>query len=254
MFLERMKWTEVDLLERAEVIVVIGIGAIEQHSLHMPIGTDCIIGTEVIRHLEQVLPQQLLCLPVIWAGCSAHHLGFAGTVSVSTTTLRAMLIDIVDSLRTHGFRKVLIINSHGGNRAAMACAIQDMGPLYADMAIAGVSYWDVAREELKEIRKTPLGGMGHACELETSILLSVAGELVDMSKARPDGFAPESRFTRGEMLSAPIAAFYRPVTENSHHGGYGDPTVATADHGVHILGLVTQGLVALCQDLLADRL
>jgi creatinine amidohydrolase len=220
----------------------------------MPIGTDFLIGTEVIRQLERQLPQQLLCLPVIWAGCSAHHLGFAGTISVTSATMRALLGDIVSSLHSHGFLKVLIINSHGGNRAIMACTIQDLGPMYEDMTIAAVSYWDAAREELNDIRKTPFGGMGHACELETSIVLSFAGELVDMSKARPDGFLSKSQFTRGEMLSSPIAALYRPVTETSNHGGYGDPSVATAEHGERILQLVTNGLVALCQDLLDDRL
>jgi creatinine amidohydrolase len=191
---------------------------------------------------------------VFWPGCSAHHMGYAGTISVSSSTIRGFLADVAASVHAHGFRKLLIVNSHGGNRAVLAGAIQDLGPAYADMTIAGVTYWDVAREGLNEIRKTAFGGMGHACELETSVILSFAGNLVDMSKAHIDGIMAQSAFTQGEMLAAPVVTVYKPVTQTSHHGGYGDPSVASAEHGSRILELVTQGLLCLCEDLLADRL
>jgi creatinine amidohydrolase len=254
MFLSEMLSPSVAKLNPADVLVVGAIGALEQHSNHMPLGTDHLLGDAVVARLEAAMPDKLLCLPTVWAGCSSHHLGFAGTISLSTNTMGRIITDVVGSLERSGFRRFLLINSHGGNRAVMACTIQEMGTHYPDMTVVGVSYWDPARDALMTARETELGGMGHACELETSLMLADRPGLVEMSRAEPDGIISDSRFTQGEMLSPSMVAIYKPVSRTSHHGGYGDPMSASREKGELFFDIINRNLIDLCEDMLRDRL
>jgi creatinine amidohydrolase len=223
--------------------------------VHLPVSTDFLIGSEIVRRVEQKLPDKVLCLPPIWLGCSSHHMEFAGTISISVDTMNRVLQDIVDSVMKHGFRKLLILNSHGGNRATLAYTVQAIGNKYQDAMIVGATYWDLATEELWQERETEFGGMGHACELETSILLRIAPQLVDLSKAKPDGMQlPESEFSRGELLSSPAVSLYRTFGDTSAHGGHGDPRKASADKGERFLQIIMAGVLRLCQDMLGGKL
>jgi creatinine amidohydrolase len=254
MFLEKMKWPEVDALDRERVLVVCCISALEQHSLHLPMGTDYLIGTELVRRLEGRIADRLLCLPSVWLGCSSHHMGFAGTITASTRTMQKNLHDIASSARLHGFRRILFLNSHGGNRAVLGCSIQDLGEKFPELTIVGATYWDIAKEKLEKLRVTGFGGMGHACELETSIVLAVDSTLVDRSKAHPDGMMEKSRFTRGEMLSSPAVAIFRSTRRTSVNGGFGDPSTANADKGEEMLNAIVGSLEELCLDMLAGKI
>jgi creatinine amidohydrolase len=254
MFLEKMKWSEVAQLPREETIVVCAISAMEQHSLHIPLGTDYFIGSELVRRLEAELSTQLVCLPVIWFGSSGHHMDFAGTVSVSSQNMVAVLKDIARSVCAHGFRRLLLLNSHGGNRGLLGRAVQELGEELPELDIAGVTYWEVARDAIGAIRESPFGGLGHACELETSIMLRIDHTLVDMSKAQADGFLSASRFTRSEMLHTPAVSVYRTMKQTTSHGGSGDPVLASAEKGERLLRAITVELRSVCEDFLGGRL
>ena len=255
MFLQEMKWPEVDTLDREKVIAVACISALEQHSIHLPVSTDYLIGSEIVCRVERELPRTLLCLPPTWLGCSSHHMDFAGTVSISVETMSRVLRDIAESVTKHGFRKLLILNSHGGNRTTLGYTIQAIGYQYPGSLIVGATYWDLVTKELWEARETEFGGMGHACELETSILLSIAPHLVDLSKAEPDGMTlSESEFGRNEMLSSAAVAVYKTFAETSQRGGHGDPRSASAEKGERFLQIITAGMKRLCDDMLAGKI
>jgi creatinine amidohydrolase len=255
MFLQEMKWPEVDALDRENVIAVACISALEQHSLHLPVSTDYLIGSEIVRRVEQDLPGTLLCLPPIWLGCSSHHMDFAGTISISVETMSHVLQEITESVMKHGFRKLLFLNSHGGNRATLSYTIQAIGHKYPGALIVGATYWDLVTKELWQARETEFGGMGHACELETSILLSIAPHLVDLSKAEPDGMTlSESEFGRNEMLASASVAVYKTFAETSRHGGHGDPRTASAEKGERFLQIIAAGVKHLCEDMLAGKI
>lgn len=203
MFLERMTWQEIDLLNRDKTIALCCISATEQHSLHLPMGTDYFIGSEIVRRLEMAMPSQLLCVPTVWFGASSHHMDFAGTISISVSAMQTILHEIASSLYAHRFSKILFLNSHGGNRALLASAIQAMGETLPSVQAVGATYWEVARDGLSAVRESPFGGMGHACELETSIMLTLCPSFVTMDKAEQDGIISRSDFGRHEMLSGP---------------------------------------------------
>jgi creatinine amidohydrolase len=253
MFLSDMAWPEVDAISR-DVIVVCAVSALEQHGPHLPLGTDHMLGTEIVRRIEARMPDRLLCLPTVWFGCSSHHMSFAGTVSVSVSTMQAVLRDTVSSVLRHGFRKVLFLNSHGGNRAMLACSIQQLGEEFPDAVLVGATYWDLVNDQLWKMRDSEFGGMGHACELETSILLCLAPRLVDMTKAVRDGRIAQSKYTRSEMLVDSAVSIYRPMSAITQDGTFGDPRSATAEKGERFLTAITDAVESLCADIFADRI
>lgn len=249
MILDELTWPEIEALDRGRVLPVCVLAATEQHSLHLPLCTDRLIGSEVVRRAERRLPDTLLVLPPVAVGCSAHHLDFAGTLSIRHATMLATIEDLAGSIARHGFRKLLLINSHGGNHAVMVVAIQQMLETIPAVAAAGASYWSLAAQALSELRETGPGGMGHACELETSIMLHLRPDLVHMERARRDGDHSPSRFFGGEMLKPPVAATARPFRAFTEHGGFGDPSAASAEKGEKFLEAIVDSVVALCLEM-----
>ena len=137
MFLEKMKWPEVAELPRKETMFVCCVSAMEQHSLHLPLGTDFFIGSEIVKRLEAEFPERMVCLPTIWFSSSGHHMDFPGTISLSSHNMMLVLKDIAKSIYAHGFRKLLLLNSHGGNRALLARSVQELGEEIPDFTIVG---------------------------------------------------------------------------------------------------------------------
>lgn len=245
MILDELTWPEVEALDPRRVLPVCVLAATEQHSLHLPLCTDRLIGNEVVHRAERRLPDTLLMLPPVSVGCSAHHLDFAGSLSIRHATMLATIEDLARSIARHGFRRLLLINSHGGNHAAMVVAIQQMLETLPEMTVAGASYWTLAVQALAGLRETALGGMGHACELETSIMLCIRPDLVRMERAERDGDYSPSRFFGHEMLKAAPVATARPFREFTKHGGYGNPTGATAEKGERFLEVIVDAVVDL---------
>ncbi|MCC6265446.1 MAG: creatininase family protein [Bryobacterales bacterium] len=250
MILDELTWPEIESIDRKRVLPVCVLAATEQHSLHLPLATDRLIGSEIVRRAEQRLPDTLLVLPTLAVGCSAHHLDFAGSLSIRHATMIATIEDLARGIARHGFRRLLLLNSHGGNHAAMVVAIQQMLETLPEVAVSGASYWSLAAPALTQLRESALGGMGHACELETSILLRIRPDLVRMERAERDGDYSPSRFFGHEMLKAAPVAVARPFREFTRHGGYGDPTTATAEKGEHFLKAIVDAVVDLSLEIM----
>jgi hypothetical protein len=118
-FLERMTWPEIEAAIAAGYTrAVVCLAASEQHGPHLPEGTDAWLGQELAGRLARALGDALVA-PVIRPGCSEHHLGFAGTITVPVDVLVALLDAYVDSLSRHGFERFLVFPSHGGNLPAL---------------------------------------------------------------------------------------------------------------------------------------
>src|SRR5690348_11891152 len=114
--LDRCRWPEVQaLIAAGRDTVVVALGATEQHGPHLPLATDALIGD----HLAALIADRLdaFVAPTVRIGCSSHHLGFPGTLSVSDDTFGAVVGDIVRSLARGGFRRVILLPTHGGNFA-----------------------------------------------------------------------------------------------------------------------------------------
>ncbi len=253
MILDRMTWAEIDTLDRDGTVILGCVAATEQHSHHLPLSTDSIIGAAILQRVSDQLERRVLVLPTIWLGISPHHLDYAGSLSTQWGHLIATIVDVSESMLHHRFRRILWINSHGGNQAALGVAVQHLANAHRDATIVGATYWTLASSELSALRESPPGGMGHACELETSIVLAVAPDLVHMDRAERDGEQAASEFSQGEMLVPPKVSAPKPFSEFTRHGGFGDPTLATAPKGQKFLDAIARRVAALCEDILANR-
>ena len=233
------------------VIALLPVAAIEQHGRHLPVQTDTALVSEIARRAERALPKQVALLPALWAGCSHHHLGFPGTISLSSETYIRVLIEMVECLARAGFRRIALLNGHGGNitpgnEALYRLNIKWNGPREPWVAMA--TYWQVAAREMaaQKFMRTP--ALTHACEYETSMMLALRTDWVKLRLAK--GQNP----TRGSK-------FYNPtgdppsrvaVCESYHHftrtGATGSPELATAEKGRKLFNLTSSAVIEFLRD------
>lgn len=241
MLLENATWQEIDRLDRSTVVVA-PFGAMEQHGPHLPVQTDSLIAAAIAQRVDEALGGKLLIMPVLWAGYSPHHMDFAGSITVSASSFIQNAVEMVGSLAHSGFSRFLLLNAHGGNRAALDIAASELRFRHPDAMFASATYWSVAARELAKLRESDSGGMGHACELETSIVLALAPELVRIELARADGAWPCSEFLGHDMLESGCAGLALSFAELTKTGTNGDPTSATAVKGEAFLSAIVRRL------------
>jgi creatinine amidohydrolase len=254
MLLYGMTWEEVARLDR-QMVVVAPFGAVEQHSLHLPMGTDSILIETITQRLEQRIPERVCVLPVTWLGCSRHHMDFAGSLTAEVDTFIEVGEQLVGSMSEHGFRNFILLNGHGGNVNKISLMAEKLSYRHGpNLKVVGITYWHLISEEIQAIRETPLGGMGHACELETSLMLAVHPELVRLSRMEADGRFGDSVFERKDMFSPGTVTVTRQFKELSRHGGIGNPMTASAEKGERILAAVVSKLVRVVDEIQAGIL
>ncbi len=184
LLLEEMTWPEVgQALEAGFTTVVVAVGAMEQHGPHLPLLVDAArgdrLGLEVARRLGHAL-----VAPTIRVGCSEHHMGFPGTLSLRRQTLEALCMDYTVSLARHGFRRVCFVPSHGGNFAPLADMLDDLRSAvapdctvdaYSDL-MGFMSFWKNAVSIEAPGLEDRVGG--HADIAESSEMLCIRPDLV----------------------------------------------------------------------------
>lgn len=254
MLLYEMTSEEIAKLDRG-VVVIVPFGAVEQHSLHLPMGTDSILIEAIARRLEQKISERVCVLPTTWLGCSRHHMDFAGSLTAEIDTFIEVGEQIVGSMAEHEFHNFILLNGHGGNVNKISIICEKLryrqGPGFT---IAGVTYWHLISEEIQGIRESPLGGMGHACELETSLMLATRQELVRVSRMQADGCRGDSVFDKKDMFAAGSVTVPRQFKEISQYGGVGDPTTASAEKGERIFAVIIDKLAQVVVDVQAGVL
>jgi creatinine amidohydrolase len=227
MLLGEMTSPDVDALPR-DIVVLIPVASCEQHSLHLPVLTDSLIGGDVARRVHEKIPEDVLVLPVQWLGYSQHHCRYPGTVSAISQTHLALMMDMVDSMVRHGFRKILLMNSHGGNGAGISVLLQRLMEKYQDDGTEFYSRWAWAGgEALDQIRELGGKGSGHSGETETSMILALRPDLVKTDRLDADG--------EREGMRVPGVSSYHRFDQRTAHGGVGDPRPATAEKGERML-------------------
>lgn len=237
-----LRWPEIDVLDRDRTVLLLPTGAIEQHGPHLPVDTDIYDAYELALRAAQASDGQTLVLPPVWWGTSPHHMGYPGTISLRFETFSALIRDICAAVYHHGFSRVLIVNGHGGNSAILgATALRISEEL--GLFIGSVSYWQLIGQELREIGTSELGGMGHACEMETSLQLYLRPERVDMANARKDMPSPITSFNGIDFRDPGPLMFPLDFRRDSTEGVMGDPTVATPEKGAAIADAVLEKLV-----------
>jgi creatinine amidohydrolase len=241
-----MNWStlrreQLDAMDR-RTPVILPIGATEQHGRHLPLGTDSMILDAVVQRVDALFHRRLLIVPCQQIGMSEHHMAFPGTLTLAHETLRRNVMDIVDSVVRHGFQRLLLLNGHGGNQAILGVLGEQIGQRWPKVECMVVNWWGPAAEQLKKLQEGPLGSVGHACEFETSMMLTIAPDLVDMSLAEDDGIQHRVESMWFDMLHGPAATCYRPFDVLSKNGVFGRPSLASAEKGRRILDATTVAL------------
>lgn len=240
MELIRLSWPQVDALSR-DTPVVMPIGALEQHSHHLPLFTDALLVGEITRRVDAALADQILVAPVMWLGNSAHHLDFPGTLSASPRVYLDMLRDMIESLLVHGFKRFVLLNGHGGNTVPAQQALFEIRQKYRernDLLLLLANYWAVGEDPRSTIPELTQDRIQHACQWETSMMLHVHRELVnDHTTLEPvDSGTP---FT---------PAFRSSTTRDISQAGHvGDPGSASALIGKALCDLYTTDVTKLLQ-------
>ena len=227
MRLAEMTAPEIRKLSRESTLVIAPIAACEQHSLHLPVFTDSILVGAVAEGVERNIPSQVLLLPVLWLGASEHHLPFGGTLTASLQTYELMLIELLTPLLRDGFRRVMLLNGHGGNIDPLHVALRRLDPLFPRALLSGAAYWELAEQEIGALCAGPRKTMGHACEIETSMMLHLRPDLVKRDKIQSDP----------DLAPASLQGLFwaRDFGRRTDHGAVGHPEFADAEKGGKML-------------------
>jgi creatinine amidohydrolase len=241
MLLQDLTWPEVKALDFEKLVVMFPTGSFEQHGPHLPFTTDTDIVTAIARDLEQRMADRVLLVPTLWPGLSTHHMHFPGTMDVPQLAYIALVTELGKSIVNMGAKQVFILNGHGGNDTPLRAALRELKTAVPQTRFVFASYWSLAAKTLREVRESELGGMGHACEMETSIMLHLCPDRVKLDRAVRDGPPFTDVYRKADMQHARPVFFVNEFHEVTKSGVMGHPDLASAEKGKRFLdGIVTE--------------
>lgn len=249
-----LSWSAIAAMaNRSEVVIIQPLGAIEQHGPHLPLVVDTAICMEVIaRALVQLAPDiPAYCLPPLCYGKSNEHIDFPGTITLSAQTLSLVVTEVAESIYRAGFRKLVLINGHGGQPQVLEILSRDLRQQYRDFQVFPLFLWRVPNLASELLTKQELVAGIHGGDAETSAMLAILPEYVDMSRAIAE-YAPDLGTSclalEGDLPYAWL------TSDLSRSGVLGDPTLATAAKGELLLESLAQGWAKAIADIYGFKL
>lgn len=224
--------------EAGNKIILLPLGAMEQHGPHLSVATDTDIVTEIAKYAESQLPDDILLCPTLAFGSSNHHLAFGGTISLSPQLYTQLIVEIVESFLKGGFTKIVLLNGHGGNITPVKQALSILSNGYdatINPTIALATYWELAGKIFAGESPMESPALSHACEYETSLMLHLFPGKVFMENvqraARPNSngyIAWEDDEPYKGVVVVKQTGFV------SSNGSSGEPQLATKEKGQHL--------------------
>ncbi|HEX8929745.1 MAG TPA: creatininase family protein [Actinomycetota bacterium] len=233
---ERLTWREVRRAAAEDRVALIPVATLEDHGPHLPIDTDLRIVAEICERVADGMSDQVVLLPPVPHGYSPHHMDFPGPVTIGWQTFTEYCADVGRSLARHGFRRLLYLNGHGSNQNLVEMAARLVMLDHPEVLAAAAFYLasPAGLATVERVRSSGRGGMGHACELETSIYLAIDPEAVDMALAVDERGYPAGEHAWMDWVDGPLKLM--PWWSSfSATGVHGEPTKASADKGVALL-------------------
>jgi creatinine amidohydrolase len=246
--LANLSWPEVQRELQKIEFSIIPTGSTEQHGPNLGLKTDIAIATALAEKIGERMQPRALVVPGVAWGISYHHLSFPGTLTLSPETFMNLVVELAQSLKHHGIQKVLIVNGHGGNQSALnlvltrlrhECGIQAANMFWLSLVD------DVIREHVHSPR------YGHACEVETSLAMYLAPEIVkhtqlSAGEIKPYPY-PHSDPRGAGFIDAPFT--WAELTDN---GAFGDARQASREFGEILTETIVSRTVAFVESWLAD--
>ena len=236
--------TAADLSEqaRANAIILLPVASMEQHGPHLPVGVDSLLCEAVCRRAAETVAatSPVIVAPTLWCGMAEHHMAFGGTFTFDLATYSDVLASLVNSIERHGFKRLLIVNGHGGNVAALAAILPDL-QRQRSLKIRTTTYFDLAQPAMPAILEDQ-DGVRHACEAETSMMMALAPELV-RDEALKAAHGPPHVHRRPLALGQ-----YRSFRDFTPSGVVGDARRASRQKGEKLLAACAAALAAALKD------
>jgi creatinine amidohydrolase len=228
-----------DLVQQ-DAIVILPVASLEQHGPHLPVEVDSMLGEAVAARTAAKVAdkgQAVVVLPVLWTGLSEHHMSFGGTVTLDNATFAAVVEGVVRSVLRHGFKRIVLLNAHGGNENALRTITDDLTPKLG-VPIVQFTYWYAAAVAIAKILETQ-GGLQHACEAETSMMMAVRPDLVatDRIPLAKSNTTPDV----GDVVGGGVYR-WRSIGSRSGSGVIGNPEAASAEKGERLFDAISTAL------------
>ncbi len=248
-FLPYLSWTEVTALpDRENTVIVLPVGAIEQHGPHLPCSVDSVISSGVLGKALEKLPAEVRAFGMapITYGKSDEHLHFPGTMTLTGTTLLATITELGESVYRAGFRKLLLANGHGGQPQVLEMAARELRLRHGDFVIVPYHVSRLPNSSGKYISDEERRLSMHAGHSETALMMALAPDTVHIERAVANFPAPFP----SKILSAdgrPACAWTS--RDFGPSGVIGDPLQATREQGLDILDTLSDSWVTAITDL-----
>ena len=217
-----------------ERVVLIPVGHTEQHAYHLTFDTDTRIIEAIGRGTHAGLPDTTALLPVLPYGVSAHRSSYFGTLNVGGRAYEDFLVALVGALVAQGHDRFFFLNGHGGNQSYLTNIVKAAGERYLN-AFTATAYLYLSTTEgiraLENQRTSGIGGMGHACELETSLMLYFDPRRVHMERAVDETEFISTPNYYMDWIEGGALVANPPWYDDTRTGAYGAPTHATAEKG-----------------------
>jgi creatinine amidohydrolase len=225
---------------KQDAIVILPIASLEQHGPHLPVEVDSMLGETVAARTAakvQAKGQTVLVLPVLWTGLSEHHMSFGGTITLDNATFTALVEGVVKSILRHGFKRIVLLNAHGGNENALRTIADDLTPRLG-IPLVQFTYWYAAAVPIAKILQTQ-GGLQHACEAETAMMMAVRPDLVaeDRIPLAKSNTTPDVSDVVGGGVY-----MWRSIGSRSGSGVIGNPEAASKPKGEALFEAISTAL------------
>jgi creatinine amidohydrolase len=242
---KELTWEDLNALAVKDAIVVLPVASMEQHGPHLPVGVDTYLCEAVCKTAAGIATKTtpVVVAPTLWCGMAEHHVAFGGTFTFDIPTYRAVLLAFLRSIERAGFRKVAVVNGHGGNISALNAFLPDFHR-ETKLKLYVTTYFMLADEVLGPILDKQQGVL-HACEVETSMILVVAGETVKRDRLTE---AKGPHFDNPREVLAPAWQQFRSLKDYTTNGVIGDATTANEDKGRRCLAICAEALAAKLTD------
>jgi creatinine amidohydrolase len=249
---DELTWLEMREAIARQPAILLPFGTVEDHGPHLPLNTDNVIVEAICLEAARRALGEMLVMPLLAYGLDEHHMDFPGTVSVDMQTLLAYVADVAISAARHGFHHILVVNGHGSNAPVADLVarrvVLETGIVCGAMSPNAAIDPALAEPTLSQMRRSGPGGVAHACEYETAMMLHLRPDLVQMDRAvREIGQLKLTHFSwdHPEPSSLSWQDWWSRMSDS---GVCGDPTVATAEFGQALFETTVENMIRLVRD------
>jgi creatinine amidohydrolase len=233
---------QLNAMAARDAIIIVPVGSTEQHGPHLPVMVDYRLATEVARRGAVKLAaagHPVLVTPTVWTGFAEHHMELGGTITLDYAVFHGVIRGVVRSLARDGFRRICVLNGHGGNIAPLVVAVSEL-TVELKIPLVYFSYWEIAEAATKAILEYQ-DKILHACEGETSMMMAVEPALIDRSRLHeakgPDQDRPEIEALVGKNVFR-----WQTLNARSRRGVIGNGAAGTPEKGERLLAAMSDRL------------